>query len=121
MEHNAYDPASVAAAFREQAARLIRMAEAIEREIPGRTTRQAPPRPQMSPQALPTPERIKQLMAGRNLRQADIAAELGISDPETLTPVLTEANGFFRGLRGWISLKPQEPQFVAPALPRPTH
>lgn len=108
-------PSQIAGWYRAQAARYIERAEEIERDFGVLRPTQVrlvnaqliEAKPTMN-LAVPTPDRIKEAMAGRKLRAADIAAELSVS-VEMLKPVLTTANGFVIGNRGWVGVKEESP------------
>ncbi|MEZ6234939.1 MAG: helix-turn-helix transcriptional regulator [Phycisphaerales bacterium] len=103
------NPAQVAAWLRSQAAKYTAMAEQLERDFGGLGN--MPPNAPLSPVALlspaPSVDRVKRMMGSRKMRQADIAADLGLP-PSVLSDVLTEENGFVRGDRGWIWVQQED-------------
>jgi hypothetical protein len=61
-----------------------------------------------SPPTTPvTIEALRRVVMGKKLRIADIASKVG-STPDQIRPLLTEANGFLTGDRGWISIKTED-------------
>ena len=91
----------VVAWLREQSARFGRMADEIETafgSLGPLGTRQIP-----RSDHIPTIEEVKKYMGDRSMRLTTLARELGVTE-KVLYSIMTAANGFRRGHRGWISV-----------------
>ena len=95
----------VVAWLREKSTIYRDMADQLEKEIgsplPGSTEQAPRSRLQLRSNDAPTPEEVKSRMAGRSVRIASLAKEMGLLE-SVLESLMTEANGFVRGERGWI-------------------
>ncbi len=97
--------------LREKSTRYAHMADQLEKEIGSPLSRSTGHAPHSRSNDAPTPEEVKSLMVGRSVRIASLAKHMGLLE-SVLESVMTEANGFVRGERGWISAPANNAQTV---------
>lgn len=92
--------------LRGQSKRFAEMADEIESVLVTQAN-VGPLASQGSPNGTVDPQDVVETMQGRKMRITTLAREMNVT-PEALAHVMTEANGFICGYRGWYTYLGEE-------------